>query len=133
MSIDTLVHCFQKCGFKKYVAKSTTKDSKIDEEFDDEFATLLNQLRDDVDDITIKDFTMFDDNVTTSPGQINSDLIAWWEKALEEAIEDVIPNDLDINEGQNSKPVCSGQLSVMDIFLRSRWCPLKRGCTVAKV
>ena len=65
MSTDTIVHCFQKCGFKISEANSTCKDGKIDEEF----ATLLNQLRDH-DNITIEDF-----KTSTSPGQINTDLV----------------------------------------------------------
>ena len=77
MSKDTIVHCFQKYGFKKSEANSTFKDTEIDEEF----ATLLNQLR-DADDITVEDFITFDDNVTTSPGQINIDLVVWREKSL---------------------------------------------------
>ena len=74
---------------------STRKESKIVEEF----ATLFNQRRDD--DITVKDFITFDDNVTTSPGQINTDLVVWREKIWEEAIEDVVPINLDSNEGLN--------------------------------
>ena len=50
-STGKIVHCFQKCGFKKSEAKRTCKNSKIDEEF----VTLLNQLRDD-DSITVEDF-----------------------------------------------------------------------------
>ena len=73
---DTIVHCFQNCGFKKSEANSTCKDSKIDEEF----ASLLNQLRDD-DDITVKEFITFEDNVTTFSGQINTDLVNWREKS----------------------------------------------------
>ena len=74
---------------------STRKESKIVEEF----ATLFNQRRDD--DITVKDFITFDDNVTTSAGQINTDLVVWREKIWEEAIEDVVPINLDSNEGLN--------------------------------
>ena len=65
VSTDTIVHCFQKCGFKKSETNSTCKDSKIEEEF----ATLLNHFRDDDDDITVEDFITFDDNVTISPGK----------------------------------------------------------------
>ena len=61
---------------------------------------LLTQLRDDKD-ITVEDFITFDDNVMTSPGQINTDLVDWREKAREQAIKDVALNDLDSNEGQN--------------------------------
>ena len=50
VSTGTVVHCFQSCGIKKSEDKSTCKDSEIDE-----YATHLNQLRDD-DDITIEDF-----------------------------------------------------------------------------
>ena len=42
---------------------------------------------------------MSENNVTTYPGQINTDLADWREKAWEEAIEDVVPNDLDSCEG----------------------------------
>ena len=87
------------------MANSTSKDSEINEELDEEFATLLNQLRDDVGDITVEDFVTFDDNVTTSPGQINTDLVAWLEKALEEGIEDFVPKDLNSNEGQNPEVI----------------------------
>ena len=87
------------------MANSTSKDSEINEELDEEFATLLNQLRDDVEDITVEDFVTFDDNVTTSPGQINTDLVAWLEKALEEGIEDFVPKDLNSNEGQNPEVI----------------------------
>ena len=44
---------------------------------------------------------MFDDDVSTSPGQINTNLVDQREKAWEEAIEDVVSNDLDSNEAQN--------------------------------
>ena len=80
VSTDTVVHCFQNCCIKKSEAKSTCKDSKINEEF----AILLNQLRHD-DDIKVKDFITFDDNVTTSPVQINTNLVDWREKTWEEA------------------------------------------------
>ena len=63
-------------------ANSTCEDSEIDEQF----ATLLNQFR-NYDDITIEDFITFNDNATTSPGQINTDLVEWREKAREEARE----------------------------------------------
>ena len=47
---------------QKSEVNSTCKDSEIDEEF----ATLLNQLRDD--GITVEELITFDDNVTTFPG-----------------------------------------------------------------
>ena len=104
ISTDTIVHCFQKCGFKKSWANSTCKDTRIDEEF----ATFLNQFCDD-DDITVEEFITCDDNVMTSPGQINTDLVDWREKAREEAIEDVLPNDLNRNEGQNPKVISNDE------------------------
>ena len=42
---------------------------------------------------------------TPSAGQINTDLIDWREKAREETIGDVVPNDLDGNEAQNPKVI----------------------------
>lgn len=63
MLIDAIVNYFQKCGYKKSKASSSCKDNEIDEEF----ATLLNQLRDD-NDITGEDFITFHDNITTSIG-----------------------------------------------------------------
>ena len=52
---------------------------------------------------------MFDDNVMKSPGQINTDLVDWREKAREEATEDVLPNDLNRNEGQNPKVISNDE------------------------
>ena len=63
MLIDAIVNCFQKCGYKKCKGSSSCKDNEIDEKF----ATLLNQLRDD-NDIPGEDFITFDDNITTSIG-----------------------------------------------------------------
>ena len=47
-----------------------------EDEIDEEFETLLSQLRED-DDITVEDFITFDDNLTTSTGQINTYMIDW--------------------------------------------------------
>ena len=69
VSTDTIVHCFQKYN-------STCYDNEINEIF----ATLLNQLRHD-DNITVEDFITFDDNITTTLGQINTDLVDCREKA----------------------------------------------------
>ena len=80
VSTDTIVHWFQKFGFK--YSNSTCKDSEVDKEF----GTLLNQLRDD-DDITVEDFIMFDDNVTKYPGQINTDLVDSKEKPWEDVVQ----------------------------------------------
>ena len=57
------------------------------------------KFRDD-DDITIEDF-----KTSTSPGQINTDLVDQREKTWQEAIEDVVPNDLDSNEDQNPEVI----------------------------
>ena len=48
---------------------------------------------------------MSENNVTTYPGQIITDLVDWREKAWEEAIEDVVPNDLDSYESSNSEVI----------------------------
>ena len=53
----------------------------------------------------MQDFITFDDNVTTFPGELNSDLVSWREKAREEAIEDVVSNDLYSNEGQSPEVI----------------------------
>ena len=57
VSTDKIVHCFRMCGFKNSEANITCKDSEMDEEF----ASLLNQLR-DYNDIRFEEFTTFDDN-----------------------------------------------------------------------
>ena len=41
-----------------------------------EFESLLTQLRED-DEITVEDLVTLDDNLTTSTGQINTDLGDW--------------------------------------------------------
>ena len=93
-----------KVWLQKYETNSICKDSEIDEEY----ATPFNQLRDD-DDITVEDFITFDDNVTTSPDQINTYLVDWTEKSLKEAIEYVVSNDLDSNEGQNPEVISDNE------------------------
>ena len=55
---------------------SITNNHEIDEEFE----SLLTQLRED-DEITVEDFVTFDDNLTPSTGQINTDLIDWRQRA----------------------------------------------------
>ena len=53
--------------------------------------SLFTQLRED-DEITVEDFVTFDDNLTTSTGQINTNLIDWRQQAQEEAIKEVVPD-----------------------------------------
>ena len=60
-------------------------------EVDEEFEFLLAQLRED-DDITVEDFITFDDNLTTSIGQINTDMVDWRRQAREDAIQEVLPD-----------------------------------------
>ena len=75
-STEAIINCFQKCGFGQEPANSVTNDNETDEEFDSH----LTQLRED-DKITVEDFVTFDDNLTTSTGQINTDLIDWRQQA----------------------------------------------------
>ena len=58
---QTIINCFQKCGFGQESVNSITNDNEIDEEFE----SLLTQLRED-DEITVEDFVTFDDNLATS-------------------------------------------------------------------
>ena len=65
-------------------ANSITNNHEIDEEFE----SLLTQLRED-DEITVEDFVTFDDNLTISTGQRNTDLTDWGQQSREEAITEV--------------------------------------------
>ena len=67
-----MINCFQKCGFRQEFVNSIINDNVIDEEFN----SLFTQLSED-DEITVEDFLIFDDNLTTSTGQTNADLINW--------------------------------------------------------
>ena len=87
ISKETILHCFQKCGFEKSECHSVSGEGEVDEEFE----SLLAQLRED-DDIIAEDFITFDDNLTTSIGQINTDMVDWRQQAREDAIQDVLPN-----------------------------------------
>ena len=87
VSKETILHCFQKCGFEESDCHSISEEGEIDEEFE----TLLAQLRVD-DDITVEDFITFDDNLTTSTGQINTDMIDWRQQAQEDAIQELSPD-----------------------------------------
>ena len=71
-SAETMINCFQKCGFGQEFVNSIINDNVIDEEFN----RLFTQLSED-DEITVEDFLIFDDNLTTSTGQTNADLINW--------------------------------------------------------
>ena len=81
ISKETILHCFPKCGFEKSECHSVSGEGEVDEEFE----SLLAQLRED-DNITVEDFITFDDNLTTSIGQINTDMVDWRQQAREDAI-----------------------------------------------
>ena len=87
VSTETIINCFQKCGSGQESVNNITNDNEIDEEFE----CLLTQLRED-DEIAVEDFATFDDNLTTSTGQLNTDLIDWRQQAREEAIKEVVPD-----------------------------------------
>ena len=87
ISKETILHCFQKCGFEKSECHCVFGEGEVDEEFE----SLLAQLRED-DDITVEDFITFDDNLTTSIGQINTDMVDWRQQAREDAIQEVLPD-----------------------------------------
>ena len=96
VSTETIINCFQKCGFGQESVNSITNDNEID----DEFESLLTQLRED-DEITVEDFVTFDDNLTTSTSQINTDLIDWRQETREEAIKEVVPDTSSANQAVN--------------------------------
>ena len=83
---ETIIHCFQKCGFEK------GSDNSIDEEndIDEEFQNLLTQHCEN-NKITVKDFITFDDDLTTSINRINTNLVDWRQQARYEAIQEVLP------------------------------------------
>ena len=87
ISKEIILHCFQKCGFEKSECHSVSGEGEVDEELE----SLLAQLRED-DDITVEDFITFDDNLTTSIGQINTDMVDWRQQAREDAIQEVLPD-----------------------------------------
>ena len=62
VSTKTITNVFQKCGFGQESVNSIT------------------QLRED-GEIIAEDFVTLDDNLTTSTGQINIDLIDWRQQA----------------------------------------------------
>ena len=93
VSTETIINCFQKCGFRQESINSITNDYEIDEEFE----SLLIQFRED-DQTTVDDFVTFDDNLPTSTGQVNMDLIDWRQQAREEAIKEVMPDISSANQ-----------------------------------
>ena len=93
VSTETIINCFQKCGFRQESINSITNDNEIDEEFE----SLLIQFRED-DQTTVDDFVTFDDNLPTSTGQVNMDLIDWRQQAREEAIKEVMPDISSANQ-----------------------------------
>ena len=72
MSTETVINRFQKCGFGQEAVNIITNDNEIYEEFE----SLVTQLRED-HEFTVEDFVTFDDNLTESAGQINTDFIDW--------------------------------------------------------
>ena len=96
VSTETIINCIQKCGFGQKSVNSITNGNEIDEEFE----SLLTQLRED-NEITAKDFVTFDDNLTTSTGQINTDLIDWLQQAREEAIKEIVPDTSSASQAVN--------------------------------
>ena len=86
ISEETILHCFQKCGFEKSGCHSVSGEGEVDKEFE----SLLAQLRED-DDITVEYFITFDDNLTISIGQINTDMVDWRQQAREDVIQEVLP------------------------------------------
>ena len=97
VSIETITNFFQKCGFGQESINSITNDNKINEEF----GSLLTQLCED-DEITVEDFVTFDDNLKTSTGQINTDLIDWRQQTWEEAINEVVPDTSSVSQALNA-------------------------------
>ena len=61
---------------------------------------LLTHLRED-DEITVKNFVTFDDNLTTLTAQINNDLINWRQQAQEEAVKEVLPDTSSASQAVN--------------------------------
>ena len=61
ISPETIINCFQKCGFGQESVNSITNDNEIDEECE----ILFTQFSED-DEITVEDFVTFDDNLTAS-------------------------------------------------------------------
>ena len=84
MSTETIINCFQKRWVWTRICQHHFQQMK-------NLKSLFTQLRED-DEITVEDFVTFDDNLTTSSGQINANLIDWRQQAQEEAIKEVVPD-----------------------------------------
>ena len=69
-------------GLKEALKSSIAEDNELDEEFE----SFCSQLSEDYK-ITPEVFVNFDDDLTTSAGQINTDLIDWRQQVREEAIK----------------------------------------------
>ena len=115
MSTETIINRFLKCSFGQESVSSIINDHEIDEEFD----SLLTQLRED-DGITVEDFVTVDSNLTMSTGQVNTDLIGWRKQAREEAIKElvvdtssasqavnIVLDDDDDDDDQEEKTLCT--------------------------
>ena len=96
MSTETIINRFLKCSFGQESVNSITNDHEIDEEFE----SLLTQLRED-DGITVEDFVTVDGNLTMSTGQVNTDLIGWRKQAREEAIKEVVVDTSSASQAVN--------------------------------
>ena len=94
--MSTLYYCFQKCGFGIESVNSITNNSEIDEELE----SLPTQLHED-DKITVEDFVTFNDSLTTSTGQVNTDLIDWRQQAREQAIKEIVPDTSSASQAVN--------------------------------
>ena len=94
--MSTLYYCFQKIGFGLESVNSITNNSEIDEELE----SLPTQLHED-DKITVEDFVTFNDNLTTSTGQVNTDLIDWRQQAREQAIKEIVPDTSSASQAVN--------------------------------
>ena len=84
VSTETIINCFQKRWVWTRICQHHFQQMK-------NLKSLFTQLRED-DEITVEDFVTFDDNLTTSSGQINANLIDWRQQAQEEAIKEVVPD-----------------------------------------
>ena len=68
--------------FGQEIYQQHTNDIEIDKEFE----SLITQLCEE-GEITVEHFVAFDDNLTTSTCQKNTDLIGWRQQAREEALK----------------------------------------------
>ena len=83
-SEKAIQQCFRKCGFK--ATHTTDLDNGIDEEFQSTFQHLSCS-----EDVSLKEFIGFDDNLVTLENEINNDLVDWGETSCDEAARKVLP------------------------------------------